>query len=152
MLGFRKTYSLATENHTKLLAESLAKIAKKGDIFLLKGDLGSGKTTFSRFFIQSFLGEKEEVPSPTFTILQTYFAKEFVIWHLDLYRIKDSSELIELGVEDAFYEGVSLIEWPERLGSYKPKKFLSLLFNVEKDERTVTIDAFGEWDRRLNDV
>jgi len=151
MLGFRKTYSLATENHTKLLAQSLAKIAKKGDIFLLKGDLGSGKTAFSRFFIQSFLGDQEEVPSPTFTILQTYFAKEFVIWHLDLYRIKDSSELIELGIEDALYGGVSLIEWPERLGVYKPKSFLSLLFDMEQEKRTVTIDAFGEWDKRLND-
>lgn len=149
MLGLRKIYSLATENHTKLLAESLAKIAKKGDIFLLKGDLGSGKTTLSRFFIQFFLGE-EEVPSPTFTILQTYSTRDFAISHLDLYRIKDPNEILELGIEDIFYGGISLIEWPEKLGHYKPKNFLSLSFEQQGDERRVTIDAFGEWEKRLN--
>lgn len=152
MLGFCKTYPLATENHTKLLAESLAKIAKKGDIFLLKGELGSGKTTFSRFFIRFFLRKKEEVPSPTFTVVQTYPTKEFMIWHLDLYRVKNLNELDEIGIEDAFYSGVCLVEWPERLGNYEPKKFLSLFFEHEENERKVKITAFGNWEERLNDL
>lgn len=151
MSSFCKTYPLLTENHTKLLAESLAKIVKKGDIFLLRGDLGSGKTTFSRFFVQFFLGKKEEVPSPTFTLVQNYPTKDFIIWHFDLYRLEKTEELEELGLEDAFYTGVSLVEWPERLRYYAPKKFLSFFFEGEGKNRRVTLTASGEWEKRLND-
>jgi tRNA threonylcarbamoyladenosine biosynthesis protein TsaE len=150
MSGFCKIYPLTTENHTKLLAESLAKIAKRGDIFLLKGDLGSGKTTFARFFIQFFLGKGEEVPSPTFTIVQAYLTNQFTIWHFDLYRLHDSRELGEIGLEDAFYTGVSLVEWPERLGMYEPKSSLSLSFENEGEKRKVTIRALQDWEKRLN--
>ncbi|HCI48648.1 MAG: tRNA (adenosine(37)-N6)-threonylcarbamoyltransferase complex ATPase subunit type 1 TsaE [Alphaproteobacteria bacterium RIFCSPHIGHO2_01_FULL_41_14] len=151
MPGFCKTYPLATENHTKLLAESLAKIAKKGDIFLLKGDLGAGKTMFVRCFIRFFLGERQEVPSPTFTMVQMYPTKDFMIWHLDLYRLKSPNELDEIGIEDAFYRGVSLVEWPERLENYKPKKFLFLLFENENNGRKVTVTSSEDWEKRLND-
>ena len=150
MPGFCKTYPLTTENHTKLLAESLAKIAKKGDIFLLSGNLGAGKTTFARFFIQFFLGKGEEVLSPTFTIVQAYPTHLFTIWHFDLYRIENSNELEEIGWEDAFYTGVSLVEWPEKLGAREPKRFLSLFFENEREKRKVKISAVGDWERRLN--
>lgn len=151
MLGFCKTHPLTTENHTKLLAESLAKIARRGDIFLLNGDIGAGKTAFARFFIQFFLGKEEEVPSPTFTIVQTYPTKEFMIWHLDLYRVKVSSELNEFDLEDAFHRGVSLIEWPEKLENYSLRNYLFLDFENEGGERKVKITMFGDWETRLND-
>lgn len=152
MSGFCKTYSLITENHTKLLAESLAKIAQKGDIFLLKGDLGTGKTTFARFFIRSLMDESEQVPSPTFNIVQTYEGLNFDIWHFDLYRLESSRELEEIGLEDSFYGGVSLIEWPERLGNYAPKKYISLLFEGDGGKKTLTMTVVGDWKERIHHV
>jgi tRNA threonylcarbamoyladenosine biosynthesis protein TsaE len=151
MLSFSKTYPLTSEKDTKLLAESLAKTAEKGDVIFLKGGVGAGKSTFSRFFIQFFLGTEEEVPSPTFTIVQTYLTKDFTIWHFDLYRLNHSEEVFELGIEDAFYGGVSLVEWPEKL-SIQPSKYLLASFeNIEKN-RSVKMDYFGDWGKRSNAI
>ena len=92
------------------------------------------------------------MPSPTFTLVQMYPTKDFFLWHFDLYRIKKPEDLLELGLEEAFYGGVSLVEWPERLGYYTPKKFLSCFFEGEGSARTVTLGAASEdWEKRLND-
>lgn len=139
-----KTHFLPDEQHTKTLAESLAKSAKKGDIFFLRGDLGVGKTTFARYFIRFFLGENEVVPSPTFTLVQSYDTKALPLWHIDLYRLEDPEETFELGLEEIFENGVCLIEWPERMMAYAPERRIDLSFFQEEGERKVIVKYLNE--------
>jgi tRNA threonylcarbamoyladenosine biosynthesis protein TsaE len=129
-----------------LFAEKLSKKFGKGDILALKGNLGVGKTTFSKAFINSILETKENVTSPTFNLIQTYSAKNFDIWHIDLYRLKNIDELFHLGIEDAFNESLILIEWPEIAFDILPKKTVLIeITNLEpfnednKNKRQITI-------------
>lgn len=102
------------------LGARLAAAARPGDVFALVGGLGAGKTTFARGFVRALCGEDVETPSPTYTLVQTYDAPAFTIRHADLYRIEHPSEIVELGLEDAFDSEVCLIEWPDRLGAFLP--------------------------------
>lgn len=95
------------------LAEGMAREAKLGDVILLSGTLGVGKTFFAKAFVNELLEKKVDVVSPTFNLLKVYNAKEFDIYHFDLYRMKKVEELYEIGFEDALHDGVCLIEWPE---------------------------------------
>lgn len=107
------------------LAARLAAPARPGDTFALFGELGAGKTALARAFIGA-LAEREgvaapgEVPSPTFTLMQSYEIGCVQVFHFDLYRLKSAEEALELGIEDACADGIALIEWPERLGRYLP--------------------------------
>ena len=114
---------------TAHLAQELAASLKPGDVILLKGELGAGKSTFARALIQALCGEHTEVPSPTFTLVQTYEAPHFVLWHFDLYRLEHVEEIHELGIEEAYATGVCLIEWPERLGTALPKEYIEIEIN-----------------------
>lgn len=105
-----RSYDLPDEAATAALAQLLAPLLRQGDVLALQGDLGAGKTTFARALINALEGPVEEVPSPTFTLVQTYQRGELEIWHFDLYRLEDPEEAWELGIEEAFSEGVSLIE------------------------------------------
>ena len=103
--------------------------------------LPSGKSAFSRGFIKSLCPLVEDVPSPTFTLLQTYEAKDFEIYHFDMYRLKTPEEAYELGIEDAFIDGVSLIEWPEKIGSLLPKNAMRISFEIQEDQsRLITVE------------
>ncbi|MBO4956891.1 MAG: tRNA (adenosine(37)-N6)-threonylcarbamoyltransferase complex ATPase subunit type 1 TsaE [Rickettsiales bacterium] len=117
-------YLIKSKNEMIEFAENLAKQTKKGNIILLNGDLGSGKTFFSNAFINYFNKlenrEIEQITSPTFNMVKTYKTNNFTIYHFDLYRIKDIEEVYELDVEDAF-ENVSLIEWPDVVRDFLPK-------------------------------
>ena len=136
---------------TRRLAEAVADGARRGDVIALRGDLGAGKTTFARFFIGAH-GVAEEVPSPTFTLVQIYPAQPVAIWHFDLYRIAIADDAIELGIDDALAEGISLIEWPGRLGSLLPAERLDIEFDFDADDenaRRVTLYGSDDWRRRL---
>jgi tRNA threonylcarbamoyladenosine biosynthesis protein TsaE len=113
---------LADERATLALGARLAGEAARGDVFALKGALGAGKTTLARGFIRALTTPEEEVPSPTFTLVQGYDSRKGPLWHFDLYRLEDPEEAWELGIEDAFADGISLIEWPERLGPLLPAR------------------------------
>ena len=141
---------LPDEAATAAFAARISELAEVGDVIALKGDLGCGKTSFARSFIRA-RGGAEEVPSPTFTLVQIYELTPAAIWHFDLYRIKSSEEAWELGIEDAFSEGISLIEWPERLGPLLPRRRLEIefLFGDRPDERRARIDAGESWRQRL---
>lgn len=128
------SYLSESEDDTVRLGQLLAGIAKKGDIFALFGTLGMGKSVLSRAFIQFYLG-KVEVPSPTFTLLQTYETPGFDIYHFDLYRLKDPDEIFELGMEEAMYTGVCLIEWPEKMGGYLPKRAIVVKITPQSNGR-----------------
>ncbi len=152
MTCYRKEITCKTEKDTRILAEKLADIAQKRDIFALYGTLGVGKSTFSRYFIQHLCG-KIDVPSPTFTLLQTYEAKTFDIWHYDMYRIKNAEEAYELGIEDAFFEGVSLIEWPEKVADVLPADMWKITITTENSDRHFCIDLISaEKNKRLEEI
>ena len=123
-----------SEEDTSMLAKKIADIARQRDVFAIYGTLGMGKSVFSRAFIRHLTGAKE-IPSPTFTLLQIYEAKYFDIYHYDMYRIKTPEEVFELGIEDAFYQGVSLIEWPEKMEEYLPAGTIKIRIVPEGDNR-----------------
>ena len=116
-----------TEEETAKIATDLASTLKPGDVILLHGTLGMGKTVFARALIRALTGNADEdVPSPTFTLIQTYGAPDGPVYHFDLYRIEDPDEILQLGWEDALDDGITIVEWPERLGPYKPAQTLDI--------------------------
>lgn len=133
------TYNCPTEDKTVEFGKALAKIAKKGDIFLLDGTLGMGKTVLARAFIQEISDNAKEVPSPTFTLLQCYPSKECEIYHYDLYRIKKSIEIFELGIEEAMYGGISIIEWPDKMENFRPQNAFNITIkpSLEDDKARI---------------
>lgn len=138
-----KNYQLPNLEQTRKVAQELSKELSLGDIILLKGNLGAGKTTFARFLIQELTKQKTEVTSPTFNILQHYDGINFPIFHFDLYRINYESELDALALMDHFNEGVSIIEWPEIANNYIPKPHHVLKFEHQRDgSRSVNYSIF----------
>ncbi len=120
---------LPTPDETDRLARALADAFKPGDVILIEGPIGAGKSHFCRAAIRHLLnreGRDEEIPSPTFTLVQTYELGEFDIWHADLYRLSDPAQTVELGLDDAFETAVVLVEWPDRLGELAPGSALGL--------------------------
>jgi tRNA threonylcarbamoyl adenosine modification protein YjeE len=132
---------------TKSLAEKIAALTKNGDVITLEGDLGAGKTAFAGFFINSMLDQPQNILSPTFNIVHPYQTKKFTIYHFDLYRIDDISEIANIGLYDAFDNGVSLIEWPQIIGDILPKDRLLIKLS-SGDVRTAEIEGFGDWKDR----
>ena len=139
----QKKIFCSTENETIKLAEKIASKAKKGDVFALKGTLGMGKSVFARAFIK-FLCDADDVPSPTFTLLQTYTSSECEIFHFDLYRLKHPDEVFELGFEEALFGGISLIEWPENAGGWLPKDIIKIHIVSHETGRLFTIETDSE--------
>jgi tRNA threonylcarbamoyladenosine biosynthesis protein TsaE len=145
---------LPDEAATARLAEELARRSRPGDIIALEGELGSGKTSFARAFIRARGRGDEEVPSPTFTLVQIYDEAAPSIWHFDLYRIETPEEAFELGIEDAFLDAISLIEWPERLGALLPQRrlLLRLFFADRPQSRRAEILADRRWEERVGAI
>jgi tRNA threonylcarbamoyladenosine biosynthesis protein TsaE len=140
---------------TGALAAWVAARARVRDVIALHGGLGAGKTEFARAFIHARPGGQkfDEVPSPTFTLVQVYDLSP-PIWHFDLYRLTRPEEAWELGLEEAFSDAISLIEWPERLGSLLPEARLDieLALGTTAEARTAALTGHGEWAQRLTGV
>lgn len=138
---------LAGEDATLAAGAALARAAKPGDVITLSGPLGVGKTAFARGFLAA-LGHDGEVPSPSFAIVQPYEDVEPPVWHVDLYRIEDESEVEELGL-DAAADAVLLVEWPDRAGAHAwPDALrLSLAFAQDSD-RILTGEVPPSWEAR----
>ncbi|HEV8678065.1 MAG TPA: tRNA (adenosine(37)-N6)-threonylcarbamoyltransferase complex ATPase subunit type 1 TsaE [Stellaceae bacterium] len=141
---------LADEAATAALAARIAALARPGDVIALKGELGAGKTSFARAFIGA-RGGVEAVPSPTFTLAQLYELPGAAVWHFDCYRLRDPEEAWELDIEDAFHDGISLIEWPERMAPLVPARRLEITLSqgTTPTSRRVTLDAGPDWAARL---
>jgi tRNA threonylcarbamoyladenosine biosynthesis protein TsaE len=145
---------LLSPGATKDLAARITGCLRTGDIVALHGPLGVGKTTLARHIIQALGWMDSEIPSPTFTLAQQYDLPDFTLWHFDLYRLDDPEDAFELGIEDAFATGVSLIEWPERLGGYLPAARLdvTLSFKTGDDARRVVLDGDPTWSDRWDEL
>ena len=130
---------LADLGATERFGAELAARLQPGRHLLLEGDLGAGKSTLARAVLQA-LGVREDMPSPTFTLVQTYETRIGPVWHVDLYRLSDPDEVLELGLEEAFEDAVCLIEWPDRLGDNLPDSYSRLTLSVDGERRQVRQD------------
>ena len=140
---------------TETLGKALAGVLRRGDVIALGGPLGAGKTALARAIIRA-LGVHDDVPSPTFTLVQTYPVpgRDFeAVWHFDLYRIETPDDVWELGVEEALETGVCLIEWPDKWGKDLPRDRLDITLSVEGsvdgEKRRATLTGGGAWDDRI---
>jgi tRNA threonylcarbamoyladenosine biosynthesis protein TsaE len=133
---------LASEEETNLLGQWFAAHLGAGDVLLLQGPIGAGKSHLARALIRARLGRMEDVPSPTFTLVQTYQA-DVEIWHADLYRLSHPDEVLELGLDEAFSTAICLIEWPDRLGSLAPETALRLELSSEAEGRRATLTGLN---------
>ncbi|MFT4151760.1 MAG: tRNA (adenosine(37)-N6)-threonylcarbamoyltransferase complex ATPase subunit type 1 TsaE [Paracoccaceae bacterium] len=130
---------LPSAEETGRFARWLAPRLAPGDTLLLEGHIGAGKSHLARAFIRARLGRMEDVPSPTFTLVQTYEAPDGDLWHADLYRLTHPDEVVELGLDAAFASAICLVEWPDRLGSLAPETALRLRLEVEGEGRRLTV-------------
>ncbi|MDE1148933.1 MAG: tRNA (adenosine(37)-N6)-threonylcarbamoyltransferase complex ATPase subunit type 1 TsaE [Azospirillaceae bacterium] len=146
-------FTLDDEAATAALAARLGHLLAPGDVVALGGDLGAGKSAFARFLIRSLGDADEEVPSPTFTLVQTYDLPGFPLWHFDLYRLTEPDEVLELGWEEVRHGGVALVEWPVRLGYLLPTERLDVELAVTgPDSRRATLTGHSGWALRLKDL
>src|SRR3954469_7582500 len=147
--GFVREITLADEMATAELGAQIAASLKLGDVVALAGDLGAGKTTLARAMLRT-LGGGEDVPSPTFTLVQHYEVDRLNIDHFDLYRIEDEAEVEQLGLDEAWEGGAAMIEWPERAGARLPPD--TLLIELEilgAQSRLARVSGPREWASRL---
>lgn len=122
-----------SENETKLIGKKFAERLKKGDVVVLTGDLGSGKTKFTEGVLQYF-GLEDEISSPTFTIVNEYSSENGTIYHFDVYRLEDEDEFYAIGGEEYFQKGICLIEWGEMIEKALPNKYIHISFSRNLDE------------------
>lgn len=143
---------LVDEVATRTAGATLATLAQAGDVIALYGELGAGKTTLSRGLICALMQQETEVPSPTYTLVQTYDGPAFPIFHFDLYRLNSPDELIELGWEET-QTGLAVIEWPDRAADRLPRWRLDVRLTPYENGRKLTLVGHGEdWQTRLHDV
>ena len=145
-MSFTCSYNLEDADR---IGAAIGAALRPGDVVALSGDLGAGKTTLARAMLKA-RGLAGEAPSPTFAIVQPYAPPEvdLPIAHVDLYRIEDEGELIELGLDDYLYDGALLIEWPERLGTQGWPGTLSITISGSGDARVLTADVPTSWGSR----
>ncbi|MEM7169976.1 MAG: tRNA (adenosine(37)-N6)-threonylcarbamoyltransferase complex ATPase subunit type 1 TsaE [Pseudomonadota bacterium] len=151
---------LCDEAATAALAKQIAPLLRAGDWLAMEGDLGAGKTAFTRALVNALPragdigsqgGQAEEVPSPTFTLVQIYPRDPASLWHFDLYRLEDPEEVFELGLDQALAEGIVVIEWPSRLADWRDRLLrgdgltLCLEFAKEPSGRRMSIKGAGRW-------
>ena len=129
----------------------LAPFLHAGDVLALHGELGAGKTTFSRGLIQSLMGATE-VPSPTYTLVQTYECPDYELWHCDLYRLDNPADVLELGLIDMEEDIVSLIEWPDKMGGYLSADALNVHIDFHNEGREVSFSGSDVWAARLKEL
>jgi hypothetical protein len=150
MQPFFATRSLPDETATMALGHELSLIARTGDLILLQGDLGSGKTSLARGFIRAVVGNsKLDVPSPTFSLIQAYDSGRMKLAHVDLYRINSADEILELGFYELTADHAVLVEWPVLLGASLPQDRLLIILGHQDGGRKAELTGFGNWSTRL---
>lgn len=135
-----ESFVCSSEEETMKLAKNIGDTSKPGDIICLRGELGAGKTHFVKGFVTAFGISPETVSSPTFSIIQEY-SGSIPVYHFDFYRLDTAQEALEIGTEEYFYgDGVSIIEWPERIESLLPDDIKEIqISSINKTTRKITI-------------
>ena len=144
--------NLDNEKITNDFGIIISELIKEGDIILLDGEMGSGKTFLARSIISNLLEEKFkgiEIPSPTFTLIQEYKCKNFILGHADLYRIKNNNELDALGIEDILEQGCLLVEWPEKIKKLYENNTLEIKFKDISGRKSIELKNIKGWETRL---
>jgi len=133
--------------NTQYLAAKIAHFMSPQDVVTLRGDLGTGKSELARALIRTLMGENETVPSPTFTLVQTYETEKGELWHFDLYRIKVPEEAEELGLDEALRQHMVVIEWPEKLGrkTFKNNLDIQMILQPSGISRRLILEGSGHW-------
>lgn len=134
------TLALPDEAATAALGRALAGLLRPGDTVLLSGPVGAGKTHLARAVIREATGE-QDIPSPTFTLVQTYDSPASDLWHADLYRLSHPDQVLELGLADAMEQAIVLVEWPDRLGDLAPADALRISLHVSGEGREASISG-----------
>lgn len=146
----RFVFERLTQPRLEKVAATLARSARPRDVFALYGDLGAGKSVFARAFVRALTTPDEAVPSPTFTLVQTYDGENgagepLTVWHFDLYRLKTADEIYEIGFEEALSDGVSVIEWSERAARLLPRDRMEITIRPDGDAtRTLIAVPMGK--------
>jgi tRNA threonylcarbamoyladenosine biosynthesis protein TsaE len=144
------TLALMDQDATERLGRAVATRLRAGEAVCLYGPLGAGKSTLARALVRALAGADEEVPSPTFTLVQTYDGPDFPLAHFDLYRLKSPDEAYEIGLDEALDAGAVVIEWPERLEGALPTDRLDICLEPGQSEgaRIAHFQGFGTWTGR----
>ncbi|MDB5437790.1 MAG: hypothetical protein JWM33_217 [Caulobacteraceae bacterium] len=144
--------SLPDESATAALGAAIAERLQPGDAVCLSGPLGAGKSCLARALIRALTSPDEDVPSPTFTLVQAYDGRAFPIAHFDLYRLTSPREVLELGLIEALEDGAAVIEWPERLEGRLPPDRLDIELMIEGEGRIARLTPHGAWEGRSLEV
>lgn len=144
-LDGRIEVALPTPEDTARLGAAVAAALRPGDAVLLYGALGAGKSTLARALIRALTTPDEDVPSPTFTLVQQYDGRDFPIAHFDLYRLERPEDAAELGLDEALDDGAAIVEWPQRLGARLPADRLAIELSISGDSRRATLLGSGAW-------
>lgn len=140
---------LADEAATARLGQAIAGLLRPGEAVCLSGPLGAGKSTLARALIRALTTPDEDVPSPTFTLVQFYEGAALKVAHFDLYRLTDADEAYEIGLDEALDEGAAVIEWPERLAGRLPRDRLDVEIALEGAGRRARLTPNGAWIGRM---
>ena len=139
---------LADEAATARLGAAIAAALQPGEAICLSGPLGAGKSTLARALVRALTGAGEDVPSPTFTLVQFYDGPRLKVAHFDLYRLSNPDEAYEIGLDEALDDGAAVIEWPERLAGRLPADRLDVGIAFEDEGRRATLTPHGAWEGR----
>ena len=140
--------ALSGEAETSRLGIVIAGQLRSGDTVCLTGPLGAGKSTLARALVRALTTPDEDVPSPTFTLVQFYEGARLKIAHFDLYRLSDPDEAYEIGLDEALEDGAAIIEWPERLEGRLPPDRLDIEISIDGDMRRARLTPHGAWKGR----
>ena len=141
-------FRLDHEADTARLGAAIAGELRRHEAVCLSGPLGAGKSTLARGLIQALAGAAIEVPSPTFTLVQTYETPALALAHFDLYRLAKPEDVVELGLDEALDEGAAVIDWPERLGHHLPPDRLDVELHIDGEARRARLTPHGAWEDR----
>lgn len=139
---------LADEADTERLGRAIAAALRPGEAVCLSGPLGAGKSTLARALVRALTTPDEDVPSPTFTLVQFYEGARLRVAHFDLYRLSNPDEAYEIGLDEALDDGAAIIEWPERLEGRLPPDRLDVEIGLEGEGRSARLRPHGAWEGR----
>ena len=148
---FINNFNIQEENKTKIIAEEISKICKKGDVLAISGNMGVGKTTFVKYFIQK-ISKAKSVPSPSYNIILPYESKHSTIFHMDAWRLQNHNEALSLGVTEMFDDAIFLIEWAEKIKVILPNNCLNLLIKNNKNNKFLEIEGDESWKKRFKNI